>query len=399
MLDQNQAQNKRDQRNTKFLDLKNYGFRAAGKSSGNIISFEKELALIYTGALIDKSTTTPLTPEEEAELNRKQDIAENKIKESQIDVDRIETKLGEIEDEIDEKQKLLRDFKLGSLSKDHLLGQVKPPNKEAFIITSFFGIMLSIFIFFFYVAVVYKALFMSQEELLEGMRSGEFGINLLPNWSEIVSAMSTNTMIVFAPFVFFAFGYAIHLLISASKNKLKWLGVAAVVIITFLLDYLLALRIHDRMNESQAIMGLEENSQFEDVLIVLIFGFVVYIIWSVIFHSWMNELSKRNIPQSLAKHIQELKDEKASLREEKAGLKNTVAKLENEIVQINRNRGKGVSASMINKSLSIFTTGWFNFLSGLGDEGKELIEKSQEVFQKFVDDKNINLSPLKDGMI
>ena len=61
--------------------------------------------------------------------------------------------------------------------------------------------------------------------------------------------------------------------------------------------------------------------------------------------------------------------------------------------------GGGVSVNMINKSISIFATGWFNFLSGLGQKGERLIDECQRVFQQFVTDKKIRVSPLKDDLI
>ena len=113
----------------------------------------------------------------------------------------------------------------------------------------------------------------------------------------------------------------------------------------------------------------------------------------------MTELSKRDLPNRLGKMIDELREEKSLLKEEKTSLRKKTAKLRNEKIQIDRAKGGGISVNMINKSISIFATGWFNYLSGLGDRGEHLIENCQKVFQNFIDEKKIDVSPLKENLI
>lgn len=284
----------------------------------------------------------------------------------------------------------MHNYETGGLTEGGLNSEIEIFSPPKFIVTSLFLIMLSIFIFLFYVAVVYKAIFINTQDIATSMTNGDWGVSLLPKWDEIQEALYNNKMVIFAPFVFFAFGYVLHLFLEM-KSKLKYLYIILILGITFLLDFLLANQIHDRINDALDLIGMDPTNKFEDILLVLIMGFVVYIVWSIIFHSWFNELTKRNIPNRLGKLIRNLKEEKSSLQKSIGDKQKEVRSQDESIRSLTQSlSGESIPVSKIVDSLSKFTLGWMKYLTGLPEDLKDdKIAEIENYLQRYKTEKNL----------
>ena len=86
----------------------------------------------------------------------------------------------------------------------------------------------------FYVATIYKVFYFDAAQIAE---SSTGTISALPAPGELSEALSFNYLLLFAPFLFFGFGYAVHVLLE-NKSRLKYLFVSLVLLVTFLLDFL-----------------------------------------------------------------------------------------------------------------------------------------------------------------
>lgn len=368
---------------TQYVNMRTFGFREGGKVGGNTDVFKTYLHHIYSGGYIDENLIRPLTPIERKTIERE-------IESNKLEVSDLESNITESENEILKYKSRIKDkkdeygrFLDGTLTKSGMHGSdgVEIFNLPKFIIASFFGIMLSIFIFLFYVAVTYKGLVMTDGDMAKSFANGDFGVNVLPHWNEVVIALRDNLMIAVAPFVFFAFGYAIHIFLE-KKGRIKIIGIVSIGLITFLLDYFLALRIHDKMNNALSIMDLPPNEAFEDILIVLILGFVVYVIWSIIFHVWYKELEKRNIPSQIGKSIKKSEENLNIEVENKKRNRGLIGgfNLKLQLLEAKLDQ-KVVPMSVIAQSLSQFTTGWLANLEGGNEQGK--LSKCTELYEDF----------------
>jgi|GEM_PF-3168057 len=375
--------------NSTFINLKVFGYTEAGKTGGNSDVLKPYFDQIYAGTLIDEQFVKRRTPDEIS-------LIELDIQQLQLQILENNNKINSIYDvTITNLQQRKKDFegKLekyieGSISPKNMGGTIEIFDRSKFIVTSFFLLMLSVFIFFFYVAVVYKALFINPQDILNNIQQGNWGISLLPHWYEVVDAIRTNLMVIFAPFIFFGFGYAIHILLESEK-KIKYVFIGAVVFVTFLLDYLLADQIHTRVNQALAIIGAPGGS-FKDILTVLIMGFVVYVIWSIIFHYWMEELNKLNIPNRLRKLIKSLEKQIDNRKLDIANLKKeneaNNAKISDKNKLLN---SKLIPISAIIASLSEFSQGWFHFVSGISNNS-DLLPKCTDTYNNFLITKELD---------
>lgn len=350
------------------VDLDRFGFTQAGKNEGNSTSYITHVESIYVGSLLDESIYVGKNQQQIDQIKDQIQDCKGAISRSQNDIDTFKAEIKKLNIKIDDYTDKLETYLSGGANKGMVGTVLETPSKARTAISSFFLLMLSVFIFFFYVAVVYKALFISTADIANALKNGDWGVSLLPQWAEVLEAIRNNTMVIFAPFMFYGFGYAIHILLEG-KNKIKYLWIALVIIITFVLDYLLADQIHNKVQSALNMMGMKGNDKFEDILLVIIMGFVVYIIWSIIFHYWMGEIEKWNVSSRLGKLIrstQKTKDElnqNVSEAEGNINLKQTDIKKLEDSININ-----AIPLNEIVKSISLFSQGWFRFLAALGDE-------------------------------
>lgn len=372
------------------VDLARHGFAEAGKNGGNVTSFINQIESIYVGSLLDKSIHVGRTQEQVEQIRNNIEVSKSSIIKSENDIKGYRAEIERIKIKIEELKDRLDSYLSGGLNSNSVGAVIDTPSRARTIISSFFLVMLSIFIFLFYVAVVYKALFVSTASIAQALANGDWGISLLPEWKEVQEAIGKNTMVIFAPFIFYGFGYAIHILLEL-ENKFKYLLIGLVLIVTFVLDYLLALQIHNKLQEANNLMGVTGSDKFEDIILVLIMGFVVYIIWSIIFHYWMGEIEKWNISSRLGRLIRNKEKEKEDFEKKITGSEREIAEKKGQIQQLESSITMNeIPISEIIKSITLFTSGWFNFLSGLGDD--KLMDECKQKLDMFKQQRQLDFN-------
>jgi len=352
----------------KTIDLDAFGFTEARSNNGNSTSYITHIDSIYVGSLLDDSINVGKTQQQIDQIKDEIQECKNSISKNENDVENNRNEITKLKLKIDDYTDKLETYLSGGVNKGTVGTVIETPSKARTIISSFFLLMLSIFIFFFYVAVVYKALFISPQNIAQALKNGNWGVSLLPQWAEVKNAISNNTMVIFAPFTFYGFGYAIHILLEA-KNKLKFLWIALILIITFLLDYLLANQIHNKVNQALSLIGIKGGGKFEDILLVIIMGFVVYIIWSIIFHYWMGEIEKWNVSSRLGKLIRDTKKQKEEVEQKVSDCEGVIKLKRGEIKSLQDSINiNAIPIKEVVKSISLFSQGWFRFLAAVQDE-------------------------------
>jgi hypothetical protein len=352
-------------------NLEIYGFKSAGSTHCNIQSFKGYLELIVQGRLVD-STLVKVTSDLEKEGLKNQQV------QIQTNINHYESEINKNKNEIESKvcsinrlRQEIEDIKLGK--------NVEGSDKFSalkFCINIILLVILSLYLFLFYVAVIYKTFFAEID--LNNPAKVQEGLGPLPNWDLILEALSTNALIAVAPVIFFAFGYALHV-IGEKKGKIKYLYSGLIIFITFILDFLLALKGYQKESELKQMMGIETEKWFQSTLfyIILFMGFVVYLIWSVLLNSMITEWQKRDI---LGKRIDLIKIYEVDI----TILKNEITKVEGNIkaaqAEINQLQKKieseFVSNNDIKNCLAQFYVGWSKYGA---QAGLELIIKECEI--------------------
>src|SRR5260370_33794716 len=115
--------------------------------------------------------------------------------------------------------------------------------------------MLSVYLFFFYVCETFKALYVDFEGIAERIARGEGTGSIMPGAYELAEAPQYNYLLFVVPFVFYAFGWAFHIILEI-KHQAKFAFLSMLIAVTFVVDFLLAMIISNNTESAKALMGL-----------------------------------------------------------------------------------------------------------------------------------------------
>jgi hypothetical protein len=347
----------------KRINLRQYGYEQSGQNSGNVDAFNAELELIYQGNLIDESLTLEISDSEKAKI--REEIV--KIDNDKINIDKSikekELEKSEIIRRIEYIKKEIEQIKLGN-KLEGINGFVFSPLK--FTLNLFFLLMLSFYLFLFYVSAAYRVFYTNTDEIASNMADGLDSITILPSPYELSDALHYNYLLLFVPFIFYAFGYALHVALE-KKGYLKFLFASSLIVVTFILDFLLAYKIHYNTESAKEMIGLSAEvwSKSSTFYIILFMGFVVYMIWSLLLDSLMKEWKKRDVLNKRAEIINELQLEIALIEKAINSLNFDIINLENQKkVKVDSLDNTKIPILFIKQSISEFYAGWIQFLSG-----------------------------------
>jgi len=147
--------------------------------------------------------------------------------------------------------------------------------------------------------------------LAAGMGTG----SIMPKPAELAEALQYNYLLFLVPFVFYAFGWAFHIILDL-KHKYKFVFLGGLIGVTFFVDFLLALLIHNNSEYAKELMGLATKSWAANPAfwMILFLGFIVYILWSILLDSLFREYAKRAILRNLKKIVKHLRDDVKELQ-------------------------------------------------------------------------------------
>lgn len=347
------------------MDWVDYGKVRAGELKGDEKHFDLELITVWTKSISEAQRI--LLPNEEIHALKKQIM--DKEAEIKKDLSGVEEYDGSIIpeklQEIEQLEKNLPDHSTFKLSN--------------FLIYIGFFIPLSIYLLLFYTSVARSAFYgIDPTSLIEGKT---ISVGILPNFSDLIHALSTNYMLVFTPFVFFAFGVVVHIFLEI-EGKIKYILLALIILVTLILDSFMAFKIHEETTKALSLIYDEsEASQFtrewfKDVnfYIVLFMGFVVFIMWSIIFHAIRSEWSRRDIRSLHEKHISHLKEKLNHIHSEKGKLKSHIEENKKYINDMERlMEVPKINLSDVETNIRMFQKGWnqyYNFRELDGAEEK-----------------------------
>ena len=217
------------------------------------------------------------------------------------------------------------------------------------------------------------------ESIAEGSGTG----SVMPGAYELAEALQYNYLLLLVPFVFYAFGWAFHIILDM-KSKTKFIYISLLIAVTFFVDFLLALIIHNNTESAKELMGLEtvHFSQSSTFYIILFLGFLVYIIWSILIHALSLEWDKRQISRNIKKMITHLNKDIEVLSKK---LKDTdgLARKINDY----RDDVAVVMYGNLKKYVDQFTSGWVSYLSPANM--KEVKERCLTLKKDFEDKNDI----------
>ena len=212
----------------------------------------------------------------------------------------------------------------------------------------FLIISIAIYLFTFYISASYSAFF-KQFEIGEGVIDSIFDPNAFEKaWKD---GTLEGLFVTFIPFVFLGLGFLIHMF-GESKKIINYFKITALFIITFVFDAILAYQIDEKLNNLTRNIDSPEfniNIAFKDVNFwaIIFAGFVVYIIFGLVFDFVMKEYNERDKVKMVMRKIEskiDTEEKKIDIEEKKIdeikkeirSLKEKIAKNEGRIEELDR---------------------------------------------------------------
>lgn len=339
------------------VKLYDFGYEKAGSVKGDPDVFASYLQRILNGDLVENNYSGFNEEERKERIEQIKEL-EIKLKEKEEANDKIDTEVKSKEKEIDKyKKELLQNWE--ARSKDHEKLKTETFSRLKFSLNLFILVMLSVYLFFFYVSAAYKALYVDLQGIAERLAQGEGTGSIMPSARELAEALQYNYLLFVVPFVFYAFGWAFHILLEL-KHRAKYVFVSMLIAVTFTVDLLLAMIISNNTENAKALMGLPGTpwGQSPSFYIILFLGFLVYIIWSILFDSLLREWDKRQLTDNLKKILRHLSSEAKILKARRID----VSSIKNKITDF-REDANTLMHGNLKKYLDQFSSGWIAYLS------------------------------------
>jgi hypothetical protein len=292
------------------------------------------------------------------------------------------------EKDIDKYRKdLLQIREARSRNKEKLKSDNFSPAK--FSLNFFILAMLSIYLFFFYVSATYKALYVDFEGVAESIAAGEGTGSIMPGPYELSEALQYNYLLFVVPFVFYAFGWAFHILLEL-KSPMRFVFVSMLIAVTFTVDFLLAMIISNNTESAKALMGLPSVhwSSSPSFYIILFLGFLVYVIWSILLDSLVREWDKREITNNLKKIIKHLQGDVQILQAKLEDVSFPKLQIANFREDLNT-----IMYGNLKRYIDQFSSGWVSYLTPANL--KDAREKCLQLKKEFEDKHEIKSGTVK----
>jgi len=343
--------------NVERVGLYEFGYEKAGSVKGDPDVYAAYLERIINGDLVEEPYQG-FSDEEKKERVKQIKELEKELKEKETSNAKIEVEIKEKDGSIEEYREevlKIREVK----NRDHEKLKDESFSSLKFSINLFLLAFLSIYLFFFYISAAYKALYVDFEGIAERIANGEGTGSIMPGAYELIEALQFNYLLLLVPVVFYSFGWAFHILLEM-KHKARVVFISLLITVTFIVDLLLALIIHNNTESAKSLMGMEtvHFSVSSTFYIILFLGFLVYVIWSILLHSLLMEWSKKQVTRNIKKIISHYQDD---IRKLQMGLVNTT-EIKAQIVNY-RDDISTVFYGNLKKYIDQFTSGWLSYLS------------------------------------
>lgn len=359
------------------VNLSDFGYEKSGTVKGDPDIYQSYLNRILNGDLVEENYKG--LPEEE-KIEKRAEISKLEKQEKKIskENEKFEKEILEKKGKIEEYRQKLLDLR-EKRSKDPVKAKNNTFNPFKFNINLFILLMLSAYLFFFYISAAYKALYVDFEQIADNIAQGIGMGSIMPGPYELSEAISYNFLLFLVPFIFYAFGWAFHVILEMTQ-KAKYVFLGALIAVTFTVDFLLALIIHNNTELAKELMGLNTThwSQSSTFYIILFLGFLVYIIWSILLDSLLREWDKGEIPRNIKKINKHLLRDIHELESKKTSNIALNAKL-----HALREDVSTVMYGNLKRYIDQFSTGWISYLSP--ENMKTTKERCIEVKRDFED--------------
>ncbi len=382
--DQSQLQAKDEKELANSFRLK--GFQEAGQSRVKLSSLESHLDSLYQDHVEEirrrkggqEKAKEPYLNQIEREKEQKEELESEKDKVSKS-LERKEGKINDLKDEI----RQIRE------KPDDILPSVVDSNaRTSFLIGAIIIVFLTFYLILFYSSASFSAFFREFETGVEVTQTIFDPKAFVKAYEEILSGLFITTI----PIVFLALGYLIHKFNENQSDYWRYVKSGTLIVVTFLFDALLAYEIEKKLYEAtKTINDPPFNAKIASISpefwIIIFAGFVVYIVWGLIFGFTMNEYANIDaIKRAIRKRQDEITDLNKQIEEEnklRDDLESRINKSSSKIDRLKKIVENNVFISPKEYKLmhTHYMKGWITFMSG-NECSEEEIQEANDISEK-----------------
>ncbi len=387
----------------KGITYSQLGFKSAMKSSSHLGAIEGLLATAYNSflkkqELDEKGIQDRILQlesevvQEEAKKNelqgdinaQKEIIDSNRERTQELELERIELKKGDRDDEA--------------------TSELAP-----FIIASFIALLLTLYLFLFYSSTGFSVFYGIDTDIAGFINSDVFSMAKDKGNGALI-------FVILFPVIFLAVGFVLHSFLENNKLRKKRnkrprvLGIILILLVTFVADSIIGYKISEGVHINAFNMGLVKDVWEFDMIytdvnfyLILILGFVAYVIWGVLLNYVLSHPYLKSYSERTKLLIENLNERIKSLRDEQSDNMSKMHRLESELETVNgrisaKNKDiigyKGnvipVDIALLKASIGEFMGGYQVYTTNsLGNtpETKALIQKALEIQDKWLKEK------------
>ena len=300
-----------------------------------------------------------------------------------------------------EKDKLIHEEnKIEKITKeiDEIKENPKIVSGDSFAKTSFWiGLMiialLTIYLFVFYSSAAYSAFFKDFTPDDTKITQAIFDAQAIGK--AFADGITELIFILAIPAVFLGLGFLIHKF-SEEKGFAKYLKISGLVVVTFIFDVIIAYAIVKEIYDIKAggsfnqmpKMNLEMAFNENNFWIIIFAGFVVYIIWGLVFSFTMKEYEKLDKVRFAIKNKEqkliEYKAECKQIREKLVNLQGEITKTQGEVDKLKIQLESYVLYfNDVREGINNYFTGWIGYLKSTSSSQAH-IQECEQIKEKFL---------------
>lgn len=345
-----------------------YGTRICGKVTASLPALSAFLPRVFNA---EKQRQIA---DEELQRRHKEELAKN-LEETESNITNVKAEIGKTEHRIGTVCDELANLKEKLIEAKSLHGEVNKVARVKLILGLVILSILTVYLIVFYSSTFYSAFF-KQFDAEITIGAAMFDPQAIPH--ALADGFGELIFILCAPIIFMGLGYGLHFFMQ-QESWTKYVKTSGILAITFIFDCILAYLIAKKIYDIEIMTKLGEFPDFNikmaiqdvNVWAVIFCGFIVYLIWGIVFDMAMTAYEDlRSNRKEILKIEENIKNKKDLLSQEKQNLTDIKAKLESL-----DNKKKAITAAMsktvhfdthiIKTALSEFFMGWMTMMNGL----------------------------------
>lgn len=252
---------------------------------------------------------------------------------------------------------------------------------------------LTVYLFIFYSSAAYSAFFKSftadDTNIVNSIFDAQaIGKAFLEGFTELL-------LILTIPAVFIGLGFLIHKF-SEQKGQGKFFKIAGLIITTFIFDFIIAYEIVEKIYNIKKEGSFKEipdmtigmSLQQPNFWLIIFAGFVVYIIWGLVFDLVMKEYEKmdkiryalKSIEKKIANYKVECKEIKLRIENHETNKNSNTGEIDKLKIDL---QGVIIFFNDVREGLNFYFSGWVNYMKGAGMD-LSIIDDCNNIKESFI---------------